>query len=160
MFFQALGEGSGCLPHVRCWTILATSLIHYSTFHSLGDDVTGNDCSEILSRRSIFLGNFIAELYEILSPPENSIAQCYGNQRLLSTTTQSFTPRQGCSHQIWSSQVGSVGAKMLYSRGLGACSPRKFLKFRGYAIVSETLSEVCKNLTTLLNAHFLQLVGI
>ena len=43
MFFQALGEGSGCLPHICCWTILATNLIHHSTFHSLWDRVLHPD---------------------------------------------------------------------------------------------------------------------
>ena len=55
------------------------------------------DRSEILSRRLYFLGNFIAERYFFL---ENIIAarkfdrsRCHGNQRLLSMTTQSLTPR-------------------------------------------------------------------
>ena len=53
--------------------------------------------SEILSRRSYFLGNFIAERYfflgNIIAAMKFDRSRCHGNQRLLSMTTRSFTPR-------------------------------------------------------------------
>ena len=46
---------------------------------------------------------------------------------------------QGRSHQVWSGQVCSACVGTLQLGGLGACSLRKFLEFRGYKIASETI---------------------
>ena len=39
----------------------------------------------------------------------------------------------------WSGHVCSACVSMLQLGGVGACTPRKFLEFRGYEIASETI---------------------